>query len=143
MKLINPGDIIRTPRFLNVKIEEVFESPEKARAAGYTEPTHFADEHYEVLGKSLDMYHMAFAAAFRPGVELIQPAEFVSIWDGGFDVQTKCKVNLLTREVFEIQKVDVRDEVITLDEEYILWNGERFPVYQKDEVEDSKSFWYN
>lgn len=143
MKLINPGDTIRTPRFLNVKIKEVFGSSAEASAAGYTEPTHFVDPHYEVLGKSLDLHHMVFAAAFRPGVELIQPAAFVSIWDGGFDVQTECKINLLTREVFDIQKVDVRDEVITLDEEYILWNGERFPVYSKAERETENSFWYD
>ena len=67
MKLLKPGDVVRTPRFLNVQIEEIFDSADIARAAGYTEPTHFVDETYEILGKSLDMYHMVFAAAFRPG----------------------------------------------------------------------------
>ena len=67
MKLLKPGDVVRTPRFLNVQIKEIFDSADMARAAGYTEPTHFVDETYEILGRSLDMYHMVFAAAFRPG----------------------------------------------------------------------------
>lgn len=62
---MNKGDYVRTPRFLTVKIEEVFASREEAAQAGYTEPTHYRHNHndgYDVLGKSLDMYHMEFAA---------------------------------------------------------------------------------
>ena len=56
------GDYIITPRFLRVKIEEVFDNKEAANAAGYTEPTHYVDVSYGILGKSLDLYHMEFAA---------------------------------------------------------------------------------
>lgn len=56
------GDKIRTPRFLWVTIEEVYENESDARAAGYTEPTHYKSGAYGILGKSLDMYHMKFAA---------------------------------------------------------------------------------
>ena len=55
------GDRIYTPRFCTVQIEEVFESRSEASAAGYTEPTYYEGE-YGVAGKSLDMYHMQFAA---------------------------------------------------------------------------------
>lgn len=52
---------IYTPRFCTVIIEEVFESKEEARKAGYVEPTYYHKDGYTILGKSLDMYHMLFA----------------------------------------------------------------------------------
>lgn len=64
-RTIHVGDYIHTPRFLRVAIEAVFDSEEAMRAAGYTEPTHFRDDDYVVLGKSIDAYHMTFAAAFK------------------------------------------------------------------------------
>lgn len=36
---IKVGDYVRTPRFLEVRINEVFESEKEMRQAGYTEPT--------------------------------------------------------------------------------------------------------
>lgn len=57
------GDQIYTPRFCTVRIKEIYEDRKQARIDGYTEPTHYdKDEDYEILGKSLDMYHMTFAA---------------------------------------------------------------------------------
>lgn len=58
------GDRVYTPRFCNVTIKEVFESESEARENGYTEPTYYKGD-YVVLGKSIDMYHMVFAAAKR------------------------------------------------------------------------------
>lgn len=60
------GDRIMTPRFCTVKIEEIFDTYEAALAAGYREPTHYHSADYGVVGKSLDMYHMSFAA-YRKG----------------------------------------------------------------------------
>lgn len=57
------NDRIRTPRFGIVQIREMFATEKELRAAGYTETTHYQDAEYVVLGKSLDMYHMLFAAA--------------------------------------------------------------------------------
>lgn len=56
------GDHVVTPRFLAVEICEVYDTQEKAYAAGYTEPTHYHEGGYTVLGKSLDVYDMEFAA---------------------------------------------------------------------------------
>lgn len=61
---VKKGDMVSTPRFCTVKIEEVFTTTEEARKNGYTEPTHYRGD-FEVLGKSLDVYHMEFAAALR------------------------------------------------------------------------------
>ena len=56
------GDYISTPRFCTVRIEEVFENEIAANDAGYTEPTYYCQGGYKILGKSIDMYHMQFAA---------------------------------------------------------------------------------
>ena len=56
------GDRIRTPRFLTVRIEEVFENRDEAIEAGYTEPTHYRSTDYEVVGKNIGGYDMIFAA---------------------------------------------------------------------------------
>lgn len=65
MKQINVGDVVRTPRFLNVTIKEVFKTEKALREAGYTEPTHFdePDCPYRVCGKSVGPNQMEFAAA--------------------------------------------------------------------------------
>lgn len=59
------GDRVMTPRFSTVKIEEIYETEKELKEAGYTEPTHLQDDNYIVRGKSLDMYHMKFAAAIK------------------------------------------------------------------------------
>ena len=55
------GDYIYTPRFSRVRIAEVFENMEIAKANGYTEPTHYEGE-YDVLGKSTGIDRMVFCA---------------------------------------------------------------------------------
>lgn len=55
------GDMVRTPRFLTVRIAEVFEDAKSARAAGYTEPTHY-DGEYDIKGKHTGINRMTFAA---------------------------------------------------------------------------------
>ena len=59
------GDYVRTPRFLTVRIEEVYEKREDATLNGYTEPTHYQDGQYDILGKSTSLNHMVFAAVKR------------------------------------------------------------------------------
>ena len=56
------GDTIKTPRFLTVKIQEVFESVKELEKAGYKEPTHFEGE-YKIQGKHTGENRMQFAAA--------------------------------------------------------------------------------
>ena len=59
---IKTGDYIRTPRFLQVCINEVIKCKKEMWQAGYTEPTHYRNDEWEINGKSIDMYHMKFAA---------------------------------------------------------------------------------
>lgn len=58
---MNKGDYIYTPRFCNVRIEEVFENRDEAMENGYTEPTYYKGD-YDVLGKSIGVNRMVFAA---------------------------------------------------------------------------------
>lgn len=71
---------------------------------------------------------------------MIKNATFTSVWDGGYEITTNCKVNMETKEVFDIEKTDV-DTVKWLDKEYITIDEENFDVFSVDEVEDG-NFWY-
>lgn len=58
---------------------------------------------------------------------------FVSVWDGGYEIETSAKYNTLTRTVYDIEVAagidEDEDEVQVLDEEYILLpNGEKLNV---------------
>ena len=59
---IKKGDYVLTPRFCTVKIDKVFKSRENAAKAGYTEPTHYKDYAFGVVGKSIGINRMTFAA---------------------------------------------------------------------------------
>lgn len=60
---MNIGEWINTPRFCNVRIDEIFESREKAFSEKFTEPTHYhKDPEYDVFGKSIQKDRMIFAA---------------------------------------------------------------------------------
>ena len=58
------GDSVYAPRFCTVRIAAVFENEAEARAAGFCEPTYYKGD-YLILGKSLNMYRMEFAAVSK------------------------------------------------------------------------------
>lgn len=77
---IKVGDTVRTPRFMTVTIKETFEDEDAMMQAGYTEPTYYeGQDGYAVRGKSIDMYHMVFAAA--PKVKATEPLKQYSAED--------------------------------------------------------------
>lgn len=62
---------------------------------------------------------------------------FVSVWDGGHEIESNAKYNEETKLVYDIEVVEGvdedGDEVQVLDEEYItLPNGEKLEVYEED-----------
>ena len=65
---------------------------------------------------------------------MIKNAKFTSVWDGGYEVTTDCKVNMETREVFDIEvnNDDNIEGLNSLDYEYITIDGEEFDVLNKD-----------
>lgn len=74
--------------------------------------------------------------------EQIVPAEFVSEWDDAYTVTTPCRVNMVSKEVTDIETVDtVGFEQLT--REYILLNGEEHNVFQQSDLtENEDEYWY-
>lgn len=52
---------IYTPRFCTVTVEKIFESKKEARREGYIEPTHYSENGFTILGKSIGFNRMVFA----------------------------------------------------------------------------------
>lgn len=79
---------------------------------------------------------------------MIKDATFVSVWDDGFEVETDCKVNTDTNEVFDIETADVDElDLEILDREYIVIDGNEYDVYPiadciPDELADDE-YWCN
>lgn len=77
----------------------------------------------------------------------IEEAEFVSIWnDETTEIVTKCKVNMETFEVFDIEQSDSY-EVEVCDGEYVRFNKDpeqQYPVFRKEELQEPIiNFWYD
>lgn len=73
---------------------------------------------------------------------MVKEALFISVWDGGVEIDTPCKVNLETKEVFDI--VTSRYNGDNLEKEYIEIDGEEFPVFHiSDIVDEDNEFWYD
>ena len=77
---------------------------------------------------------------------MIKNATFTSVWDDGYEVTTNCKVNMETKEVFDIEIkdiIDIPEELDNLNDEYITIDGKDFDVLNADEYEiKDEDFWY-
>lgn len=72
---------------------------------------------------------------------MIKNGTFTSVWDGSYEVITKCKVNMETKEVFDIEvSEDTADLVNDLNYEYVTIDGEKHFVSYNGE-EDTE-YWY-
>lgn len=78
---------------------------------------------------------------------MIKNATFTSVWDSGTEITTNCKVNMVTREVFDIE-INSSSEIEglnTLEYEYITVDGIDYAVYNAEDYKDGleeTSFWY-
>lgn len=45
--------MVRTPRFLTVRIGRIFEDEKEARKEGYKEPTHYRDSGYDIINEKI------------------------------------------------------------------------------------------
>lgn len=74
----------------------------------------------------------------------IKNATFTSVWDGGYEVTTNCKVNMETREIFDTKVNNNIKDLNNLDYEYITIDGEEFNVINKNlNNVDVIDFWYD
>ena len=74
--------------------------------------------------------------------------KFISVWDDGVEIKTNCKINLETKEVFNIQLAEVGEEFEILNEQFVQYTINNIvhkeEVCQIDEAEESYAgFWYN
>lgn len=80
---------------------------------------------------------------------MIKNATFTSVWDGGrFEIETFCKVDMNSREVFDIEISDCDADCLNeLDYEYITIDGVDYDVVSSDEIDDydeeEEMFWYD
>lgn len=77
---------------------------------------------------------------------MVKDATFISVWDGGFELLSSCKVNTETREVFNIEQFedavdDDGDELENLIREYIIVNGTD-TVLKVLILKQNKDYWY-
>ena len=68
---------------------------------------------------------------------MIKNAIFTSVWDGGYEIKTQCKVDMDTNQVFNIESVDVGNIYEECKEEYITIDEENYPVFRI-----GSNFWY-
>ena len=69
------------------------------------------------------------------------PAKFTSVWDNGVCVTTDCMVNMVTKEIRDIQVADV-EGVEILEYEFITVNGVDYPASSSDHTEND-TFYYS
>lgn len=72
---------------------------------------------------------------------MIKEAIFESYWDGGICVSSSCKVNMETKEVFDVEVVDNVEGLETLDNESVVIDDVQYPVFRSDEA-GPDDFWY-
>jgi hypothetical protein len=69
---------------------------------------------------------------------MIKNATFTSIWDGGYEVTTNCKVNIETKEVFDIEMAGVDDSLDILESEFVTIDDVDYAISNDNATE----YWY-
>lgn len=69
-------------------------------------------------------------------------ATSVSVWDGGTAIETECKINTSTREVFDI--ITVEADVDTFERQYVVIDGQEYDVVCVDESGEvgEREYWF-
>lgn len=68
---------------------------------------------------------------------MIVNATYTSVWDGGYQVASGCKVDMDTKKVFDIEPANVQGFEI-LEDEFVTIDGEDHPV---SDEEGFTEFW--
>lgn len=72
---------------------------------------------------------------------MVKEAKFESWWDGDTCITTNCKVNLSTREVFDIEMASNVESVNILDAECVVIDDTQYPVFREEEA-GPKDYFY-
>lgn len=72
---------------------------------------------------------------------MIKEAKFTSVWDDGYEVTSDCKVDMESKEVFDIEMTNVDElDLEILEREYITIDNKEYSVSR--DGEDNAEFWY-
>ena len=75
---------------------------------------------------------------------MIKDATFVSVFDDAYHIESSCKVDTETMEVFDIEMVDVSDYEDDFDSctyEYVIIDDNEYDVSSID-CRDENEYWY-
>ena len=105
-------------------------------------------EHASIIKNAINLLERVFPGDpdETPGSYCaVVEACYVTVWDSGRIIESRCQVDLNTRHVFDIEAFDAPDVEI-LEEEYIEvpdWSvPPKCPVYAKDDVDMPEgAFW--
>ena len=105
------------------------------------------DAHFELGDGNWDFAICDVVDTKYPGN--IKDAMITSVWDGGFEITTKCKVNTETKEIFDIEVSESNTDMVEhLDEEYVTIDGIDYRAVTAEyanlypEEMDDETFWY-
>ena len=71
---------------------------------------------------------------------MIKNATYTSVWDGGYEVTTNCKVNMESKKVFDIEVSEVDTGSLNICEyEYVTIDGIDYSVSWDEDTE----YWYD
>ena len=73
-------------------------------------------------------------------IKNIKNALLTSIWDGGYEITSNCKVNLETKEIYDIDLINMEGLSI-FEGEYVTIEGTEYSVSQGNT--DNSDFFYN
>lgn len=85
--------------------------------------------------------------SFNDGREVtvshIEEATYVSVWDGGREIASPCRVDMVSHQIVKIDRVDLSDELDILEGCYVDIGSGRYPVVDEDEYEpgNQDTFW--
>lgn len=80
-------------------------------------------------------------------MENIVKGKFVSVWNNEVTVETNCKINLETKEVFDIELAEVDESFENLNHQYVIFDIDGISYkkeirHTNDIDEDYFGFWY-
>lgn len=68
----------------------------------------------------------------------VKEATYTSVWDGGIEVTSRCKINIKTREIFDFEMVSVSGLEV-LEREYVTMDESKYKV---NEESTADTYWY-
>lgn len=113
----------------------------------FSEEAYVTDAHFERGDGNWDFAICEMADA--KNAENIKDAKFTSVWDGGFEITTTCKVNMESKEIFDVEVSESNSDMVEqLDGECVTIDGIDYRAVTAEyanlypEEMDEETFWY-